>query len=714
MKLFSRLLAAVVLASVSLSAFADSVTMDTIHNAATRESDLSRQMLVMVFGDVVNNPISPTTTSLIGELYGIFNAIICGLAFFWLMFITLRTTAKSGHKGKVFSSGFTLMAPVSSLAGFMALVPTPSGWSFSNLVFLWMASIMGVGSANLLTDTASDAVLHGKSLIVQPVSGQTVTAARSMYEMYLCQAAVNQERRVMYQNGTSDTPDMTETVWNNGRDSKVSNGSAICGSAHLPSVQDAEDSQFIFAVPFDTSGIQQAQLSAFNTLRQTLSGDAENFVTAFSDRINNGDGALPDNEADIQNAARAYEDTVNQAVQSVSNTDMLQAKVSEQLKTYGWIALGAWYRTFATANTKGNDVAKIAPVATGPGSLGDLGTTALWTQVQTAYEARRQNSTYTPPLGTPPIPDSEGLAKARSTDAALLKLFGGQGFVQDVTTWDFGTNSNDNNEQVNPLLKMKALGDYTLVSAEVALSTYSIARGLIAWSKTGIIKKGINAMLGTSDVAESVMDAVSPVFYFILFLLLSVGFSLSIFLPFIPFIYWMTACASWMVSVLIGTTAGSLWAWTHIGTEDDKGSRAAYGYIYLVDAAIRPSLMVFGFFFASLIVVAVGTLLNSLMAPAIANVQADSVTGVASVIGILLIYARLCTTLVSSAFSLQVYMPDYIIAWLGGREAAQLMIGAVESTKNMFANFGSGLNNAPKAKKIAINEESQKDKNGFS
>lgn len=219
----------------------------------------------------------------------------------------------------------------------------------------------------------------------------------------------------------------------------------------------------------------------------------------------------------------------------------------------------------------------------------------------------------------------------------------------------------------------------------------------------------INSVTGVGDIANGVLSAIAPVVYFILFLLLSIGFSLSIFLPFIPLIYWITACTSWLATVLIGTTAGTLWAWTHIGTESDKGSRATYGYIFLIDAAIRPGLMVFGFFFASLVVVAIGTLLNILIVPAIANVQLDSVTGLASFIGILMIYARLCTMLVSSAFSLQVYMPDYVIAWLGGREAAQIMKGAVESTQNMFVGFGGKMGSAPGVKKIGDNSPGSQD-----
>ncbi|WP_407079491.1 hypothetical protein [Candidatus Regiella insecticola] len=115
---------------------------------------------------------------------------------------------------------------------------------------------------------------------------------------------------------------------------------------------------------------------------------------------------------------------------------------------------------------------------------------------------------------------------------------------------------------------------------------------------------------------------------------------------------------------------------------------------------LRPMLMVFGFLFASLVVVALGTLLNTLFASALANVQVDSITGLISIVGVLMIYARICTTLVSSAFSLQVSMPDYVISWLGGREGASMLGGMNESTKGMFANFGSGAKTVPTAKRI--------------
>ncbi|WP_112290505.1 DotA/TraY family protein [Rahnella sp. AN3-3W3] len=712
MKKILLFMSAIALACIALPAFADGVTFDTINSAATRSSDLSRQMLVMVFGDVVNNPLQPANVSFIGQLYGVFNGIIAGLAFIWFMGVTLRATVLTGNRGKVFGRGTTMMAPVSSLAGFMALVPTPSGWSISNLAFLWMASIMGVGSANLLTDKAADTIMDGQSMIMQPVSGETISAARGIFDMYLCKAALNTEQSQMHQYGSSSTPPMSVQHSTDGKEIRITNGSAICGSARLPETTE-NSSGFSFSVPINSAPLENAQNTAFTAINSTLSASAENFVNAWLSYQDGAQSQLPDVESEIQQAARQYEDTINAATSAVNNEGTIRGELANYLKQSGWISLGAWYQSFATANQKVNDVAHQSPIVTGPSSIGEVGVGRLQEEIKTALLAQRKNSTFTPPLGSANMPGNDNLDDAQSANSALIKVMPDmQQFTYKIANYVMTNGDQESSTQINPLLQMKAIGDYTLVAAQGTFTAFTIAKAAVDWGNGIGIGKLVNAVSGAGYIAKSVMGAIAPVVYFILLILISVAFSLSIFLPFIPLIYWITACTTWLGSVLIGTTAGSLWAATHIGTEEDKGSRANYGYIFLIDAAIRPSLMVFGFFFASLVVVAIGTLLNILFLPALANVQANSVTGLASILGILMIYARLCTTLVSSAFSLQAYLPDYVIAWLGGREAAQMMKGAVESARNMFAGFGGKAGHTPGIKKMDQNKPAG-DADGF-
>ncbi|EKS6645682.1 DotA/TraY family protein [Enterobacter hormaechei] len=694
MKLLRKCFATALLCLLTASARADGFSFETIEQAATRSTDLSRQILVMIFGDVVTNPLS-TDASLVGQIFFIFNGFVACVACFWFMVLTLKHIVKAGQAGKVFSGGASMMGPVSTLAGFLSLVPTVSGWSLSQLTFLWAASIMGVGGANVVTDGIVDMMAKGYSLVVQPVTPQTVSTARAIYEMNLCMYSLNTDLATLYgRYGQGSTPMMAIKSLPDGFE--IGNGNALCGSARLPQSLPDPSVSWAFPAPVNVGPILSAQRSAMNEMQNTLSQSASRFVSALVSKQDTGSGSLPDAETDIQRAARAYEDRINQTLKAQGQDSQLVAVLSAQLKKYGWLSLGSWYQTFATANNKVNDAVKLKPAVTGMSGLGDLGTQDLYRSVITAYQAQLQNSRYTPPLGTVGTKDIQQVKDASDPNATVIGILSSPmlWLTNYIATSGFGTT--DGGSQMNPLLKMKAIGDYTLDSAESALTIFTIAKVAAETTTEGFWGKVASAFsFNATEGIRAVLDAFTPIIYFVLLLLFTTGFSLSIFLPLIPFIYWMAGAANWIVSVLVGVTGGTLFSATHIGTENEPGHRSAYGYIFLIDVMIRPMLMVLGFIFSSLTIVAIGTLLDLLFGPAIANVQASSITGVVTMVGLLLAYARLCTSTVSRVFSLQVTMPDYVISWLGGREAANILGNVVDSTKSIFAGFSHGVQHAP-------------------
>jgi conjugal transfer/type IV secretion protein DotA/TraY len=156
MKLTNRLWWVGLLLLVSLPALADSVDYQTISAAAAKTNDLSRQALVMIFGQVVIDPFGQSDVTLIGSLFATINGYLAVLAMFWFLAITIKTIVKSGHQGQVFNGGRTALYPIMTFAGFILIVPTKSGWSLAQLTMLWATSVMGIGSANLLTDKAVD------------------------------------------------------------------------------------------------------------------------------------------------------------------------------------------------------------------------------------------------------------------------------------------------------------------------------------------------------------------------------------------------------------------------------------------------------------------------------------------------------------------------------------------------------------------------------
>lgn len=708
MKLLRQIQAAALLCAASCPAFADGVDYQTISDAAQKTGDLSRQALVMIFGDVVLSPFQPGQATLIGSLFAMLNGVLCTVALVWFLIVTLKTLFKGGQDGKVFSGGRTMLHPLMSFAGFITLIPTGSGWSLSQLVMLWAASTMGVGSANILTDKAADMISSGMSLVVQPTAPSTRSAARAVFEMNLCKYATNRELAMLYQDGQARTAQMA-TKGGNG-DYTVGNGSAICGSTRIP---EPSKSVFdgLFSSPVNTDSVTASERQALDTMQSTLDASASAFVDGYLSRRDQDSGTLADAETTIQNAAAAYETTVNQALNQLNYKDSLQSQLTSQLKTYGWLSLGAWYHTFATANSKTSAVATATPLTTGPSLQGETGTGDLYHQVFTAYRSQVQNSTYTAPLGSQVASDDGAALNATDPDAVFICFFRNpmQVITNAFATRATGTDADFSN-QVNPLIKMQTIGDYTLLGAETAMTTWTLTLAAASTADNSIIGKlGGLLFVNPGAVVKDVLTELSPPFYFVMLLLFAVGFSLSVFLPAVPFLYWMIGVFNWLVSVMVGCAAGPMWSATHLGAEEDKGSRSAYGYIFLIDMMLRPSLMVLGFFFASVAVMAGGTLLNMLFAPALANANADSIIGLVKMIGWLMIYARIATFGVTRVFGLQATLADYVITFLGGAGMAGIMGGMVDDVKGMFAAAGGGSRRAPGLQNVPNREGGKED-----
>lgn len=677
-------------------------TYDDIVSAATNAQDLSRQALVTIFGDVVLNPMASGNTTMIGNLFALFNGIIAVLAVVWFIFIGLRHINKTGHQGKVFSGDRDITSTLSTVSGFFMIIPTANGWSMAQLIMLWGASIMGVGSANLMVSKAASDIASGYSLTVQPTQASTRTSARGIFEMQLCKHAINMALDDYSSTARASTPRMTEVSGTSGGNYtyRVTNGSGVCGTATIPEQQSSgsSSSSGSFFNPFsdsDTREVIDAQHKAMDAMIQDMDSAASEFITGFINKRVNGNGTIPDIETRIQRAASTYEQTVQRALPSQNEQSGIQDTLRNYLETYGWAALGAWYQTFATANQRLTEVASRAPATSGISSLGEIGSEDLFNALMGAYRTQIQNSSYAPALGTAVSSDEMNASNSSDPNSTLMNAIGGpmQKFTTRIATSFTGTGTDTN--QVNPLIKMKNIGDYTLVAAEGVLTAYTAARVIAAIGDGSLLGKALDLTTGAVSGINKGLDALSPAVYFLLLLMFTAGFTLSIYLPFIPFIFWMTGIGNWIISVLVGCAAGPLWGATHLGTQQDRGSRAAYGYIYFIDTMIRPTLMVFGFFFASVAIIATGTILHALFGAALANVQANSLTGLFSLAGFLMIYARICTTLVSTIFALQAYLPDYVISFLGGRDAPNTLGNMAGSVKDIFAAGGRNVRNAP-------------------
>ncbi|ALR07888.1 DotA/TraY family protein (plasmid) [Xylella fastidiosa] len=698
-RIFTGLIAGMA-ALLSLPVLAQSTSMGEITQAAQRSGDKSREALVSIYGNVANNPLATGgaggSDTILAGIFQVANGALLVIGAFFACYVMLKKLSQTAHDGAVFDrEKHTMWGPIRIVWGLASLVPTANGWSLSQLLMLWGASLMGVGIANLGVDASVSAFENGQSMVVQPVMPSTVNLAHSVFESNLCLHAINAGLAQAESSGALVTNDSYIQQSPTSSGFVLKNSSFVCGGADINNdLQPQSQSTNWFSGTIDTSEIRQAHLQAMQAMQASLMSSAGSFVNAVIQKQNGGGGTLPDAEIAIQSAAQQYENTINSmAATKQGNIAALSSQLSTSIKEGGWWTLGAWYQTFAQANTKLSDAVAAKASVYGMSSEGDPAMLTVYQSAMAAYKAQQQTSTYTPTLGTSSTGDYSKGAAGSDANKIIGSIFNapGQRIINGMINTNFG---GEGRGQINPLIKMKDLGDDTMTAAETVLGTYLSAKVITALKDSstiaGMLMKGANGLLPIGTVLQGVLDAMSPFIVMGVIALFILGGTLSTYLPMVPFIIWFGAAMNWLVVVGEAIIAAPLWAVTHLGGEGDGlGHRTAHGYIFLLNMMVRPILMVIGFFLGGAGVIAGGTLLNMLYGIAVANAQFDSVTGLVSIIFFLAIYVSMCLNLVHTCFNLIFIVPDQVINWVGGHASAT--VGRddndrVRNALNVFSN----------------------------
>jgi conjugal transfer/type IV secretion protein DotA/TraY len=403
---------------LSSLAYAQSTSVGEISNAAKRSGDKSREALVSIYGNVVNNPLATGgaggADTILAGVFQIANAGLLVVGAIFACYVMFRKITQTAHDGSVYDrEQHTLWGPIRLVWGLASLVPTANGWALSQLLMLWGASLMGVGIANLGVDASVAAFSNGQSMVVQPVMPSTVNLAHSVFEANVCMHGINAGMAQAEVSGALITDDGYVQQSASSAGFVLKNASFVCGGADINSNLDPQpQSTDWFSGTIDTSDIRRAHLQALQGMQGSLTTAAQNFVNSVIQKQNGGVGTLPDAEIAIQSAAAQYENTISSiAATKQGNIAALSSQLSTSVKDGGWWTLGAWYQTFAQANTKLSDAVAAKASVYGMSKEGDPGVVGVYQSAMAAYKAQQSASIYTPTLGTTSTGDySKGAA----------------------------------------------------------------------------------------------------------------------------------------------------------------------------------------------------------------------------------------------------------------------------------------------------------------
>ena len=174
-----------------------------------------------------------------------------------------------------------------------------------------------------------------------------------------------------------------------------------------------------------------------------------------------------------------------------------------------------------------------------------------------------------------------------------------------------------------------------------------------------------------------------------------VGAIFSIYIPFIPFIQWMGGLIQYVSIFFEGLLGAPIWAFAHLDADGEgMGQRTERGYLFLLNMMFRPFLMIFGFVLAAALLPLLGTFQAVMFVPAMANVQGDSVTGMASILFLLAVFGMLNVTMIHGLFNLITIIPDQILGWVGNIAGQTIGKDTDDKAHNLFVRVGGASSGA--------------------
>lgn len=156
-------------------------------------NDQSLYYLGQVFGRM-GNILTPTKApAILGQMFGTFNTIVLTIGVLIVLYVTIVGVIKTAHEGEALGKQWsTLWLPLRMVMGIAALIPSASGYSFLQIMIMWVI-VQGIGAADAIWTTTLKYYDAFGSLTapVNTVGVNTTNTMQTLFQLMVCQESSN-------------------------------------------------------------------------------------------------------------------------------------------------------------------------------------------------------------------------------------------------------------------------------------------------------------------------------------------------------------------------------------------------------------------------------------------------------------------------------------------------------------------------------------------
>jgi conjugal transfer/type IV secretion protein DotA/TraY len=709
-------------------------------------SDLSMVYLSYLFG-IVDGVLRGTGSQIIGTMFGVFNVALLSLGGVILMYILIQMTLKTAHEGEVMGrEGKPLWTPIRSVVGVALLVPKATGYSAIQIFVMWMA-VQGIGAADSIWNAALDYLQTGGVLVQQAdtqgsaVPQEIKTLSGNIFQSLVCmyglQNALTQKAKA---EGTPPPPPFINSVVPViGADQNSTVTVQFPGgysSANPKGNLSPAWSAYTGACGYiswnretlpNAGGVSAARIVAVQQVILDLAGWAQYVVNNAQSpnplplgnqgMWSSGTRVLLPPDL-LVNSSFTYVGLMRGPTSMNQNMDTNDPTTFgnniSDMRTYGWIAAGAYYSALISANVKtsGSNIAVNLPMSTynapsAKNALNGLLKEPYLSQVSNllnpslttyAQDAAGYNAggggTVGPGGAVAPtkrvadcsaingfsmgeldkVPQLTGITK--QIVCTILTTFTAtipNGYDRISGAVNIPQDSGDQYSNVNPLYKMSKMGDALIDICFIGWAVLMVVLPVLAFALGSV------PSMGLATVPSVIATWAAPMITTVLVALIAPAAVLSFYIPLIPFIIFTFASVGWFTAVIESMVAAPLVA---LGVVHPEGQHEIFGkaeqaIMLLLNLFLRPSLMIFGFIAGIILSYIAIWLLNFGFGIAFQGIIKRSILsgamftpligGIASII----VYTLVAMGIVNQCFKLIGDVPDRVTRWLSGGQQEQ-------------------------------------------